>query len=129
MAPRFTTNATARQTTPYGLLQQHAASFTVHKERRPPVLNYRGSSKRPQADPEGFESTMCQDDVVPAAEGDLGATHRYCKQPEVKIRLDATPEEFNPGRFLAARVDRMLGATLRDGPAVYRFRPPTRDGK
>lgn len=50
-----------------------------------------------------------QDDVVPAADGDLGKA--IAKLPKVKIRLDATPDELNPGRFLAAMVDRVLGAT------------------
>ena len=51
---------------------------------------------------------MCQDDVVPAAEGDLGKT--IVKLLKVKIRLDATPKELNPGRRLSATVDRVLGA-------------------
>lgn len=50
-----------------------------------------------------------QDDVVPAEDGDLQKT--IATLPKVKIRLDATPEELNPGRFLAAMVDRVLGAT------------------
>lgn len=50
-----------------------------------------------------------KDGVVPAAGGDLYAA--IARLPMVKIRLDATPEELNPGRFLAAMVDRVLGAT------------------
>lgn len=50
-----------------------------------------------------------QDDVVPAADGDLEKA--IAKLPKVKIRLDATPDELNPGRFLAAMVDRVLKAT------------------
>ncbi len=49
-----------------------------------------------------------QDDVVPAADGDLEKA--ISKLPKVKIRLDATPDELNPGRF-AAMVDRVLNAT------------------
>ncbi|PZP98254.1 MAG: hypothetical protein DI587_14450 [Variovorax paradoxus] len=50
-----------------------------------------------------------QNDVVPDANGDLEKT--IARLPQVKIRLDATPHELNPGRFLAAMVDRVLGAT------------------
>ena len=47
--------------------------------------------------------------VVPAVGGDLDVA--IARLPMVKICLDATPEELNPGRFLAAMVDRVLGAT------------------
>jgi phosphopantothenate synthetase len=49
------------------------------------------------------------DGVVPAEDGDVDKA--IARLPKVKIRLDATPEELNPGRFLAAMVDRVLGAT------------------
>jgi hypothetical protein len=50
-----------------------------------------------------------QNDVVPDADGDVEKA--IARLPSVKIRLDATPDELNPGRFLAAMVDRVLGAT------------------
>ncbi|CAN7765009.1 hypothetical protein LJR039_007265 [Pseudorhodoferax sp. LjRoot39] len=50
-----------------------------------------------------------QNDVVPDTDGDQEKT--IARLPKVNIRLDATPDELNPGRFLAAMVDRVLGTT------------------
>lgn len=50
-----------------------------------------------------------EDGVVPAEGGDTEKA--VARLPKVKIRLDATPEELDPGRFLAAMVDRVRGAT------------------
>ncbi len=64
-----------------------------------------------------------QDDVVPAADGDLEKA--ISKLPKVKIRLDATPDELNPGRF-AAMVDRVLNATpvtMHNGARKRRAQP------
>lgn len=60
-----------------------------------------GVPKEPGVEPE--------DGVVPAEDGDIDKA--MVRLPKVRIRLDATPEELNPGRFLAAMVDRVLGAT------------------
>ncbi len=60
-----------------------------------------GIPQEPGVEPQGG--------VVPAEEGDIEKA--IARLPKVKIRLDATPEELNPGRFLAAMVDRVLGAT------------------
>lgn len=49
------------------------------------------------------------DDVAPAADGDLDKT--IAGMPKVKLRLKDTPEELMPSRFLAAMVDRVLGIT------------------
>ena len=54
----------------------------------------------------GVES---QDDVMPAADGDLEIA--LARLPRVEVCLGLTPKELNPGRFLAAMVDRVLTAT------------------
>lgn len=54
----------------------------------------------------GVES---RDDVAPSS--DAGVDRAIASLPTVKIRLDSTPEELTPGRFLAAMVDRILTTT------------------
>ncbi|WP_208912366.1 hypothetical protein [Paracidovorax avenae] len=46
---------------------------------------------------------------VPAADGDIEQT--IAGMPKVSIRRDATPPELDPGRFLAAMVNRVLNTT------------------
>ena len=50
-----------------------------------------------------------EDDDAPAIEEDVDPI--IASLPKVRIRLDATPEELNPGRFLMVMVDRVLGIT------------------
>ncbi len=50
-----------------------------------------------------------EEDAAPAIEGDVDQT--IANLPKVRLRLDATPEELMPSRFLAAMVDRVLGIT------------------
>jgi hypothetical protein len=50
-----------------------------------------------------------EEDVAPAADGDVDTT--IAGMPKVKLRLDATPDELMPSRFLAAMVDQVLGIT------------------
>lgn len=50
-----------------------------------------------------------EEDVAAAADGDVDKT--IAGMPKVKLRLDATPNELMPSRFLAAMVDRVLGIT------------------
>lgn len=50
-----------------------------------------------------------EEDIASAASGDLDKT--IADMPKVTLRLDATPEELRPSRFLAAMVDRVLGIT------------------
>lgn len=47
--------------------------------------------------------------VAPDATADVDRAIE--RLPKVKVRLDATPEELMPGRFLAAMVDRVLATT------------------
>lgn len=49
------------------------------------------------------------DEIAPAGNGDVD--RMIARLPKVKIRLGDTPEELKLGRFLAAMVDRVLGAT------------------
>lgn len=50
-------------------------------------------------------------DAVADADANVDAHWTLARLPKVKVRLDATPEELMPGRFLAAMVDRVLAAT------------------
>lgn len=50
-----------------------------------------------------------EDEAPPVAEGDVDDT--ISNLPKVRLRLDATPAELMPSRFLAAMVDRVLGIT------------------
>jgi len=50
-----------------------------------------------------------EDDTTPAVGWDVDQA--VAGLPKVQLRLDATPEELMPGRFLAAMVDRVLGIT------------------
>jgi len=50
-----------------------------------------------------------EEDADPVADGDVDQT--IANLPKVRLRLDATPEELMPSRFLAAMVDRVLGIT------------------
>lgn len=49
------------------------------------------------------------DDAAPVADGDVNSM--IARLPAVRIRLDATPDELMPGRFLGAMVDRVLATT------------------
>ncbi len=55
----------------------------------------------PGAEPDGEQVLSVDEDLE----------HTIECLPKVRIRLDETPEELMPSRFLAAMVDRVLGAT------------------
>lgn len=59
-------------------------------------------TREPGAEPE---------EEVAASAGEIDVDRTITRLPKVRIRLDATPEELQPGRFLATMVDRVLGAT------------------
>lgn len=50
-----------------------------------------------------------EEDATPVADGDVEQT--IANLPKVRLRLDATPSELMPSRFLAAMVERVLGIT------------------
>jgi hypothetical protein len=50
-----------------------------------------------------------EEDLVPVAAGDVDQC--IANLPKVRLRLDATPEELMPSRFLAAMVDHVLRIT------------------
>jgi hypothetical protein len=50
-----------------------------------------------------------EDDIAPELDGDADQT--IANLPKVRIRLDATPRELMPSRFLATMVNRVLGIT------------------
>lgn len=50
-----------------------------------------------------------EEDATPVALGDVDLS--IANLPKVKLRLDVTPEELMPSRFLAAMVDRVLDIT------------------
>lgn len=78
------------------------------------LMEYSGAElvedgEEPREDITGKPGVEPVEEVAPAASGDIDRTIPLL--PTVNIRLDATPEELRPCRFLAAMVDRVLGAT------------------
>ncbi|WP_175773263.1 hypothetical protein [Paraburkholderia phenazinium] len=69
-----------------------------------------GEEKHAEGVPEpGLELDRDEDLPAPTPESELD--REIARLPKVAIREDATPEELAPGRFLAAMVTRVLGAT------------------
>lgn len=67
------------------------------------------NGEEPAEDVTGEPGATPEDEVAPTADGDVDRT--IARLPKVTILLNETPEELMPGRFLAAMVDRVLGAT------------------
>lgn len=80
------------------VLMEYSSAAAVVDNGEEPVEDI---SREPGVEPE--------EDGVPAADADVDRT--IARLPKVKVRLDATPEELMPGRFLAAMVDRVLATT------------------
>lgn len=80
------------------VLMEYSSAAAVVDNGEEPVEDI---SREPGVEPE--------EDGVPAADADVDRT--IARLPRVKVRLDATPEELMPGRFLAAMVDRVLATT------------------
>ena len=57
------------------------------------------------------DSELADEEVAPVAVANAEVDRTIAELPDVRIRLDATPEELMPSRFLAAMVDRILLTT------------------